>query len=151
MRLNKLNGWQRLWVLVSAIYLFVVIFFAVFTFPSPENNTDADKILKSLPTKSLEILAGQSSGVPDKLTDEHSKTIPVTYPNGQVLEFLPSTNKTDIEYVSKEYWNTVTDLTNTKRIIFLFQMLLAWIVPCVILYLLSWSIGWVYKGFIKEQ
>lgn len=149
MNLKNLNGWQRLWIVTSVMYLFVVIFLAVVSFPSPENYTDSDKILKTLSTKSLEILAGKSRGVLDKLADEQSKQILVKYQNDQVLEFFPSTNKIDIEYVSKDYCDSVNKLTNTKRIMFSSQMFFAWIIPCIILYLLGLSINWVYSGFKK--
>jgi len=147
MRFNRLNGWQRLWVLASVIYILIIIILAIVSFPSPENYTETDKILKNLSTKSLDILAGKSRGVLDKLADEQFKRVTVKYPNDQILEFLSSTNKADIEYVSKDYWGSVTKLTNTKRIIFLFDMFLAWVVPCVILYSLGWSTGWVIRGF----
>lgn len=32
-----MNGWQRLWVLVSGIYFVVVVVFAVMSFPKPES------------------------------------------------------------------------------------------------------------------
>ena len=65
MRLNNLNGWQRLWLLASIIYLVLVAFIAVEDFPSPgEIYISDEEIIKKLSTKTLEIIAKADKSSP---------------------------------------------------------------------------------------
>jgi len=54
MRLNKLNGWQRLWVFTSIVYLVVVFLIAVADYPEKIFIAN-DDVIKNLSTKTMEI------------------------------------------------------------------------------------------------
>ncbi len=151
MQIKKLNGWQRLWILTSLIYLAVVVFVAAVDFPSPWKTEIAQgEILENLSTKTLLLM--RSAG---KFADENGRIDPenvitIKFPNKTVI-VPPDTKQSDLDYVNKDYCNTVIKLTNKKRISFIGTMVAVWLIPCVAVYALGLSIHWVYRGFRKVE
>ena len=58
----KLNGWQRLWIVVSTIYLVVLALFVIANFPTPDKILHRDQFYDELPNESLSRLVRLSAG-----------------------------------------------------------------------------------------
>src|SRR5436190_23698965 len=99
-----LNGWQRLWVLVSCLYLVLVIAFVAFEFPQPEQ-VQALVILKKLTPASQALLVPEDK---DRWQNVEDVGADVTMPNGITLSFKKGVSARDMEAVSDEYWTVVT-------------------------------------------
>lgn len=52
MKLDKLNGWHRLWILLSIIYFVLVAAYVILKFPKAENITHQSEFYKKLSEKS---------------------------------------------------------------------------------------------------
>jgi len=46
---NRLNGWQRLWVVLSALWLVVVVGFTVFLWPTSKTMWHRDEFIRRMP------------------------------------------------------------------------------------------------------
>lgn len=155
MRLNNLNGWQRLWALTSIIYLIFVVSISVVDFPSPENMWIADdEVLKNLSTKTLELLVKPKNTIVDpwdKRPDVFDQINPdiVVKILSRSLTIPANTKQTDIDYIRKDCNNAVSKIVNQKRIYFVGKMITIWIIPCLLVYALGLSFLWVYRGFRK--
>lgn len=162
MRLEKLNGWQRLWVLASLIYLVAVVFVAIIDFPTPWKSYISDEeITKKLSIKTLQLIAKTDDWIEvpvnqkgdifgKEVTAEQLQPITIQFPNGKKLLVSTGTKQADLDYINKDYCNAVISLTNKERIHFIVTILLAWIVPCIAVYMLGVSVNWVYRGFKQK-
>lgn len=129
MNLKNLNGWRRLWILSSAIYLIFVSFIAVEDFPSKPNTTN---------------MANDSPS-----NDSIRVQVPAynTY-----VDFPKGTDTSIIEKVIKENFpnkHIEPESLIKMRAVFISKMLLTWLVPCLVVYILGLSLHWVYSGFRK--
>ena len=52
----KLNGWQRLWIVVSTIYMVVLALFVIADFPTPGKILHRDQFYNELPNESRQRL-----------------------------------------------------------------------------------------------
>jgi len=133
----RLNGWQRLWVLVSGLYLVGVIAFVASEFPQLEQ-VQSLALLQKLSPASQALLVHEDKG--GWGTD-------VDMPNGITLSFKRGVSENDAKAVAKEYWEIVSAVSNQRRLSLVGFATLAWFVPCLVLYIIGWALGWVYRGF----
>ena len=168
----KLNGWHRLWILLSIIYFVLVISYVIIKFPKAENIQHAGEFYKKLSKKSAEMIISttyeDTIGLGGKdVTGEfyHSTNLSREFilvpgperginekmPNGHTIVFRYNCSEEDIRIASQEYWKAVEQKASEKRRHLLLYAFLFWIVPCMGLYALVWSINWVYKGFISKK
>jgi len=162
----KLNGWHRLWILVSAVYFILVTSYVIVEFPKAENILHQPEFYKNLSKKSAGIiwptthddaLALGSDWIPEKVRKESYNVNPyflhriVEMPNKHIMEFSDNIKEEDIETVSKEYLRIIEQKATEKRLYFVFYAFLFWIIPCLALYALGWSINWVSVGFKKNK
>ena len=89
----KLNGWQRLWILVSSIYLVIVCVYVVLDFPQPEGISHDQVFVKRLSPQSQIILVPK--GKKDWQNAEDSGT-DVDMPNGGRLSFKKGVPEKDM-------------------------------------------------------
>jgi len=143
MQIKSLNGWQRLWVLTSLIYLIFVIFVAVVDFPSPgKTYISDDEVIKKLSTKTLEILTKGDNSSPKWNVDLN---------NGYKINVPVNTIEADLEYIAKDYNDSIHKISESKRVSFIGTMMLVWLIPCLAVYIFGLSLRWVYKGFRKTE
>ena len=142
----RLTGWQRLWVVVSVVYLLAVAAAVALFWPSPEITFHRDEFTRRMPAESRlslrEIYAGEYPAKEDR-SDGPS----VEMPNGAVLVFTKTVPDAKMESVARDYWTIVEASSKEQRISLIGYGVLAWLVPCLGLYALGWAIGWVYRGF----
>ena len=127
--LNKLNGWQRLWVLATVLWLIVVAFFSI---------TSAPRKFERAPLPPDSSLEEQYS----RQQTDVALSKPPTSLNAEGKLFLAKAIRERAE-IKKMY---VHDLCAH-----IFFSLLFWIIPVVFIYLFGFSIGWVLQGFKKSH
>jgi hypothetical protein len=135
----RLNGWQRLWVLVCILYSVLVVLFAWADYGDETRVRTSDVQLSQSSTKAIAI----------GLAMERNKqrVAKIEFPDGTILSLDPKTPDDEQEQVAAEYWDAVESVKPSKRLRFTGLVAAFWIIPCITLYILGWAIGWVYRGF----
>jgi hypothetical protein len=172
----RLNGWQRLWVVLSALYLLLVAGVTILLWPTAVTTSHRDEFIARMPA---ELRANVVGGYSNKWAMEEARKAragrtseprgttkernapplkppsvfklveAVTFPNGAVLEILAA-KEDDIDAdvrVGPAYWAIVESTASAERWRMAWQMALLWLVPCATLYALGWSVAWVRRGF----
>jgi len=143
-----LNGWQRLWVLVSGLYLVSVIAFVALEFPKPENVSHTPALLKQLSSQSRSLLVPEDK---DGWQNAEDWGTDVEMPNGSRLSFKKGVPENDMSVAAKEYWAAVTMIANERRLSLVGYAALWWFIPCFAVYIIGWTVGWVYRGFRSKR
>jgi hypothetical protein len=164
----KLNGWYRLWILLSTIYFILVTSYVILEFPKAENIPHQSEFYKKLSKKSAGMISSNNledalalgheittDFTPVKEEEENVKPIDfhpiIEMPNKHTIEFNAKLSEEDMKIASQEYWRIVEQKASEKRHHLLLYAFLFWIFPCIALYALGWSINWVYKGFKQKK
>ena len=152
-----MNGWKRLWVLVSGIYLVVVVVFVAMSFPNPESVHHSQALYDQLaPELSQKILGNKNS---ENFQEEKRAYLEearrrdliteVEMPNKHIMVFLKEVPKQEMEAVAKQYWSIVKKSATKEQVRCIGFAVLCWVLPVLALYCFGWSVGWVYRGFKK--
>jgi hypothetical protein len=145
----RLGGWHRLWLLLSAIYLLLLVAFFFFTHPSTERTPHRDEFYAELPPESYKKI--ETDDIFDRVAEQRGEPTVVEMPNGHRLNFIAKATKTEMEKVAREYDDIVKSNTQHERTRRFLQTLLFFgIGPCIVIYVLGWAFRWVYVGF-KHQ
>ena len=152
----KLNGWQRLWVVVSAIYMVVLARFVVADFPTPGKISHRAQFYEELPKESLSRLiradaaSTPSTGTGRDLSYELFCDDPrdvVLAVNNHKLCFRNGGTETEKTMIAQQYNQLLQRAARSERLEWLGHTFLVWVVPCAVLYALGAAIGWVLRGF----
>ena len=143
-----LNGWQRLWVLVSVFYVVPVAIVAYLELPG-KDLSHSDAFYTQLSSASLEKLS--ISGGKNRIVDPDDIGTERKMPNGHILQFRKGVTNEQVSMVAREYYALVDHATSVKRIRVVGYAFLIWLLPCIGLYLFGHSVGWVYRGFRKDK
>jgi len=153
----KMNGWQRLWLLVAVIYFFVVAVFAAMSFPKPESIHHTQELYDRLaPEVRKKIIGGTKSenfqvekrGYLEEAL-KRGLIIEVEMPNKHIMVFSSELPKQEAEAAATQYWAVVEKSVSKQRLQHIGLAFLLWLLPALALYGFGWSIGWVYRGFKK--
>jgi hypothetical protein len=130
----SLNGWQRIWVVVSVILLASSLFVVGVLWPEREV-----PILENLNSPKCQVWRDLPEGFfPEKLPDWKDECYSL-----QSFLYYQQVNLKSIadydKYLVRARVKTVT------------VGLGVWILLVAIVYLLGWSIGWIAKGFSKKS
>ena len=68
-------------------------------------------------------------------------------PNGHRFEVLGNTTSDQSQEVAKDYVRVLNSLANDRRMSAMRTSFLAWVVPCLMVLVLGWAVGWIYRGF----
>lgn len=148
----KLGGWQRLWIVIAVLYLFVVVWVAWSTLPSPSSLSHENALYSRLiPVARDRILNTQVKVENEQAFIQDARTATdaelVEMPNGHTLVFRKGLPRVDVEASTKAYWATVKHVANEKRITHVAQALVWWAIPLVFIYALGQAARWIYSGF----
>lgn len=139
--LNRLNGWHRLWIVITILYSIIIL----------------PMIATSIPKES-DITKQWSYELIDRARVFHPEL-------NNLLDFeIRDMNKnySDIQYiraVHRQYKNLVSfsdidtkfkeqlDHLYIDQAQFIGIGFIIWLLPVIVLYLFGWSIGWIYRGF----
>ena len=142
-----INGWQRLWVLVSSILLILAVIVAVITLPNPEHVAHKSSFEEDL---SMESRAKLAKADEKGIVWDDQVGLKVKMPNGHILQFEKSVKTKEAETVSNEYYSLLKHYRNKERAIYVLFAIACWLGTIIFLYVFGWTIGWVYKGFKKS-
>jgi hypothetical protein len=141
-KVRRLNGWQRLWVLICVIYLIVVSL--VCYVEMPKKSSIFDKWAYDM----IEVVKRNDP----QLKDSPTWLIKSAYEDINDEEIIQRIRnkfenyKSEFQKIDKRYKKQL-DALPSKKLKTLGVFFLFWIIPSILLYLFGWSIGWVYKGF----
>jgi hypothetical protein len=154
--LNKLNGWQRLWVFCSVLYFFFVL---IFILPVSADILEEMGLYKEIPLSGKEVPM-EDFEAPKKQFPVEDFELPIEDFEAPDDDFeLPESYKTDKKFDPDSYprdvvqnksdfYDLFVNIANlVVRILF---SLIFWFVPVVLLYSLGLSISWVRKGFNQK-
>jgi hypothetical protein len=136
----KLNGWQRLWVVLSIIYFVIVVGFSFASWPT-ESNIENSWVYSLIDkTKDPNDYAYQIRDAYQDISDkELIRRINAKYSSNQnykeILNTINLKYQSELQSLWKEQFKTIA------------IALMAWLLPIAIVYLLGLSFGWIYKGF----
>jgi hypothetical protein len=144
---NKLNGWQRIFV-VLAIFYFIIVNWAVIFFIPTQSEIDNNQVteiitvlrdeIPALHNYTTSVLRNIYNNIGDKELIERLYT---KYSDDPTLRLNDIQDKYNRE-------NEFLLLNQLKWVVYGF---IWWIIPLLIVYLFGWSIGWVSKGFKTKQ
>jgi len=139
----KLGGWYRLWVVVSIAYLALAGIYVFVNWPTPEKIPHDPEFYRQLSPEFRKTIVNT-----DRVKQEPNEAvIGVEMPNGHVIPFFRKYDETKLEKVASEYWRIVDEKAREGRSTLLAKALFCWLIPCLLVYVLGWSVGWVYRGF----
>ena len=134
----RLNGWQRLWILISLAWICAIAAVGYSTKPLGGFSPHHPAYYYQLAPASRASLTA---------SDSESPAVEVKMPNGHVLRFRSDSSRDSQEQIAWEYHElTVTAQRAARSSHIKFYILLA-VVPCLILGLGGLGIAWVRKGF----
>lgn len=147
--MKALNGWQRIWIVISVLTLIPTVLLAVSNMPDAEstNRTFADKLIQ----KSLELSEFKGYGVLDIRSAYRDMT------DEEFIERVITKHGKKMDEAGISYKNLVTEHADTLRdlkktqIILVTQYLSAWASILGVLYAFGWSVGWIRQGFRKSE
>ena len=150
--MKRLNGWQRLWVLLSLIYSIPVAVVALLQFPTTNESYHTDDFYRELRKESLSklVISPSKSKSGGSFIDPDDIGTQVEMPNGHLLPFKKGVTDDEMRTVAREYHSITERATLNRRLRIVGYSLLAWITPCVALYLVGVGIAWVRRGFRSE-
>ncbi len=135
----RLSGWQRLWVVLVVIYSGIAAFLAITNFPIASRVRHTHSIYRHMDSSNVEKIV-QNSEDKSGVTEEKM-------PNGHVLTFREGTSNEEIKKVARDYYAATEKIAQDQQPKFIMNAFLLWIIPSILLYILGWSIGWIYQGF----
>jgi hypothetical protein len=158
--MKRFNGWQRLWIILSALYVVPVMLFTANSIAESEHYLNSTRVSYALKTfadhpqnKKIEILPIEKkrelaldsararlrlAGKPqdDRQTDEE-------FVRNLSEKWRDSIDFSGIDAVNQEMIEQFS-LVKVKVIGYSF---LAWLVPVALVYALGLSVGWIVRGF----
>jgi len=143
----KLSGWQRLWVVLSIIYLPIVVLLLLEEWPNK-------KQIEHLWVYSI---IGASIDA-SKDDDYRTNRVREAYKDISDRELIQKINakydkkpkyKEKLNKINLRYQKKIQSL-GKDRLIKIGMAFIGWSIPIGILYLMGLAIGWIYKGF-KEK
>jgi len=168
----KLNGWQRLWILLPIVYCIFIIGGVISKYPRVEKISHRSEFYRELSAKSANMILPKTSDDAEALKSargmevigeiavdererpasslEADEPMEIGYiekmPNKHSIIFKPGTSDNNMKVASREYWRIVKETLRKERLRFLLLSTLFWLVLCLGLYALGWGLGWDRKG-----
>jgi hypothetical protein len=140
-KISRLNGWQRLWILLSTIYFIGVVSIAVLLFP---------KKADYLSTRVYDTINLTIKHVPD-LQGSYAYQVRDAYKDlsdEEVINKIHAKFKDKVDYseIESDYGRKIEGLSSEKAKA-LGIWFLVWLIPSLATYALGRSVGWVISGF----
>ena len=157
-----LNGWLRLWVLVSSLYLLGIVTLATATYPGDPPN------LQQVALRSIELLLREEVAAAAASGDQRSELelLRLLDKGAQIVRAQAYGDLSDREIIEKvrpklkqatslaslaQQEEVAASERRTARWSHVVRYALIWLVPLVLLLCLGWGIGWVRKGFQQRD
>jgi hypothetical protein len=147
----KLNGWQRLWVVVAVLWMLPVLVYVFALWPRAGAITKAqvyDRMTQEDGRRLDDywpVIAAEYGG-----TSSESRlhvVEPSVNVDGYSLEFSEGTTPEDMKRTTEGFHDGLRQALLRTRLSFTGLALTVWVVPVMMLYALGWGIAWVRRGF----
>ena len=148
-RLQKLNGWQRLWLIAVAVWFAVCITIATLNFPTRDKLQTAAIVAMNEMYQSLgEAAESQREHCRRFISaEDYRDGVPCMKMAGEAKQHY---RKTVDEAVSRQYARIDHDLMATQAAAIAWGLAL-WMVPSVLLYGFGLALTWARAGFTKRS
>jgi hypothetical protein len=133
-----LNGWWRLWIVISVLWLAVVAGFGVASWPEQDFASHRVEYINQLPETQRDLLVSDGSS-----TSETE----VEMPNGQVLRFRPGTSQEAMTVVARAYASSARDARSVEKRRLICALGTLAVIPSGMLAVLGLAFAWVRRGF----
>ena len=156
----KLNGWQRLWILGSAVWLCGVLAFTVGHFPktTPVYQVWANKTADAInhygtAEGALQMLSDAIHG--KRIRDNAPQQADVAPDEDSIIaaqaKFLKAhPDGLDFSPLNTEYRDRLAQLRQDRAHL-IERAIVAAILPCLLVYLLGYGVLWVRRGFAAPR
>lgn len=154
--LNRLNGWQRLWLIFSIILLIPFILFSIGIL----SNTSMDRDMKLAKVKELRAAVYESSSVsvlPVKdqyITEDQAFDYMIdNYEVDKVIAYIESEYKKNSNYYDKisQIDRHYESVFRRDKLYYAFVPLLIWTGIIALVYLAGFALSWIGKGFMLNR
>lgn len=148
--LRRLNGWQRLWVLATILYLGPVCVVAIDSFPKARDYT------RTRVDDSIEAVGRYMETTTTGYTFEGAYAVRQKYygdlSDDEIIDRISTKfkGKVDLSRIELEYLRKLDGLRGEQAKI-LGYALMWWLIPSLSLYLLGLAVAWVIRGFRGES
>ena len=172
----RFNGWQRLLIVLSVVYLIPVAFVVVAVWPTNETTWHRDEFLGRMPAEyRAQVKAAyrtkwdwkEAGGPADPAIEiyspiaEDAPNLPpppdtafggnIGFENRAVLQLLVQKGVGGVDRrVARAYWTVVEQETRAARISIVGWAILLWAAPCALLYWSGWAVAWIRRGFRRK-
>jgi hypothetical protein len=162
---TRLNGWQRLWVVVSALWTLAVFGVGYFLWPMPEMVSHGEVYAQMIKNgadsgaRFADFVEALGSRVPVGTTlsfDPYWGTASAKPPGktvdigGHRLQFaFEGMSEPDMNRASSEYYIALRRVLAVKRSTFVAGWLALSAIPVAALYILGWAVAWIRRGFAQ--
>jgi hypothetical protein len=145
----NINGWHRLWILISALWISLTI--PAWTL---NENWPSDKHGVPHREEFLKSVLPQSALWSSELTDKNGKNlakIAVDMPNGYTLFLIDDGHAddqgSDAMTAANSYWNAVKTKVDELQIEYILYLLSTCLMPCIAMLVVGHGVAWVRRGF----
>lgn len=157
----RINGWQRLWIVLSILYFFIVIFLAFLIWPETTTvekhfYNETNRLINEAKGKNekIEISELIEEALRRKLLDTPKNEAEIMMANKNWLalaerNILEHQGQIDFTEVRSSYEEGLRKQTEHRKQIILASSL-SWILPIVVFYIFGLTICWVIRGFQKS-
>jgi hypothetical protein len=143
----KLNGWQRLWLLLAGVYLIPVVVIGVLLWPSEKSTEQLwnEKIDKLIHNYAQDLSRGDSIRSDfkcEKVLDRYIGDIDSDHEEKRLTAKRVEASCLQLGLIEKELATFKTKQRN-----YIFYVFGIWVLPLVFILLMGYGIRWVRKGF----
>jgi hypothetical protein len=139
---SQLNGWQRLFLVLSGLYLIFVSFFIGIVFPAKsecQSNRVFDTVNLIKKYRPNEFGELRTYEVRDRVLKSGADRW-----FGEVHRQFKG--RIDFSSIEEKYKNNIQEIPRQQRTLIVYGIAL-WIIPVVIVYVVGFLIAWIVKGF----
>jgi ABC-type multidrug transport system fused ATPase/permease subunit len=151
----RLNGWQRLWILNSIIFLFMAGGYIFSSLVEPTDIYHSDSFYSSMSEKNYSMLvfakieSRKKPQIEAKLNEAKKRGIIVEaeMANGHTLIFKKKDTEEDIAIAAKDYWKVIESISKNRNSELIKNSVLFYLATISVIYIFGWLIAWVIRGF----
>lgn len=147
---RRLNGWQRLWVVLAVIYLLPVVGFTIALFPK-QRDLVSSRVYDSIRAVG-EYREKNDSGFRFEGAFSFRAKYYSDISDDEIIKGLHEKwgSKVDFSKIEVEYKQKL-DALPAERAKAVGIALLAWLVPVLAVYVLGLAVTWIIRGFRRES
>ena len=143
----KLNGWQRLWVVISLLWLASVATYTFYTFANKLSEPEiyhswANELIGYLISNVSDLTGYSVTSLRSKYSDLSDKKLIEALNEKYINDATEPWIFLSVEKIAAKYEEKLT----SKQDDYLFPAMVA-LIPPILIYLLGWAFVWVRNGF----